>query len=203
MGIIFAHFWALRAEAPSGGRNTPGGRSIANLQEEEFDSKLQRYELCYGIRVQANSVSQLRRKTCKAQILKSLDKLLAEGDRYFEEVINFECRDYASVVKSTKSLSESILVAPENNGYEELLAKFLITRKSDPILIEHAEHACKKLQRCVQNDRLGHFSLPTFLACALESDPYVRRATWDLYASKLFNRSPATNKVISHYLAQP
>jgi hypothetical protein len=93
---IFFYFVAIvPARAPRGGKNSLGGRTIASVQEEEFDHRLLNLQLCYGVRFDGGKSTPARRRVCKALVVHALDKALAAPGAILKAPVEFVCDDTA------------------------------------------------------------------------------------------------------------
>ena len=81
LALVISFLMISPARAPSGGKLWTGGRTIASLQEEDFDKRLLKLQLCYGIRIDTEQCTLERRRVCKALVAHEMEAALeAPGD---------------------------------------------------------------------------------------------------------------------------
>lgn len=93
--IVYFAALTTAAQAPSGS-HSGDGRTIAQIQEESFDVKLNRFRHCYGVHISYDNASDGRRRACKALIVHKIGKALEGDGAYFSSPLLFECQNTAA-----------------------------------------------------------------------------------------------------------
>jgi hypothetical protein len=96
LAVLFLFFLVAPARAPSGGKLWTGGRTIASLQEDDFDRRLLKLQLCYGVSLTADQCTAERRRVCKAFVLHEVETALTGQGAYLRIPVEFRCEDTAA-----------------------------------------------------------------------------------------------------------
>lgn len=176
------------ARAPLGGKKSLGGRTIASLQEEDFDKKLMQYRLCYGVHLQAKSATQERRRVCKAMLVHRLELSLAPGI-FFQEPVSFECVDTA-LGKNEWYENDHLVVALKPNAEDKAIDLVFASKlSSENVAQDRAEKiasACHFLADCRTAMAPGQLSLRKVGSCFFSDDTMQRELLLDMVGRMLF-----------------
>lgn len=189
VGVLLFFFLVAPARAPYGGKNSLGGRTIASLQEEEFDHRILQMQHCYGIRFQAERATLERRRVCKALVVHHLTERLAKPGTFLRAPIEFRCEDTAFARKPTSEEVLSIAVLKPNAEFQEI--ENVLTKEMDMIAAEETEHryateTCRFLTECKWAMRPQAFSFRKLASCLGTDDVMRRKILVDEIASMIF-----------------
>jgi hypothetical protein len=185
LAILFFFFLVSPARAPVGGKRWTGGRTIASLQEEDFDRRLLKMQLCYGVKVVADQCTLERRRVCKSMVLHELERALAKPGNYLKAPVEFHCRDTA-VGKLLLDDDSSVSLRPngEASSIHSVLARQLEQREETDH--ERASEACEFLTACKWSMRPQTLSLRKLASCISSSDATHRKILLDEAGAMLF-----------------
>lgn len=185
LALLLFLFFINPARAPSGGKRWTGGRTIASLQEEDFDRRLLQLQLCYGVKVVADQCTLERRRVCKALVVHELEKAVAQPGAYLKSPLEFHCQDTA-VGKSIWDDEDSVSLRPnsEISSIQEALGSHLA--RSEGGSHGQAREACDFLTECKWSMRPRSLSLRKVASCLATPNATHRRVLLDEAGAMLF-----------------
>lgn len=198
--FVLLLFWVSipSARAPMGNKKFLGGRTIASIQEEDFDKTLYRYQYCYGLQLRGERATQERRRACKAILVRSIEEALQrKPGAYFRHNMVFQCEDTALGPlhwKDTKQ-EDTTIIALRPNHEEIVIAQAILENldyvsSASPELEAKAKDICNFYVDCKKAMRLENFSVRKIGSCLAERDEYKRRVILNS-VSKLIFRAPS------------
>jgi hypothetical protein len=178
------------ARAPKGGRGSLGGRTIASIQEEDFDKKLLNYQVCYGVSFDAGNATQERRRACKAMLVHKLEGAFAKRGTFLTSPVLFRCENTSFGAEQWQDWQEHPVVALHPN-HEFLAIEALLARYSDSIQVDtdreqNARETCHFLSECKDALRFDHFSFRRVSSCLLDDSAERRTYMLDTIGNMLF-----------------
>jgi len=187
LASLLFFFLINSARAPAGGKRWTGGRTIASLQEEDFDRRLLKMQLCYGVKVIADQCTLERRRVCKALVVHELEKTLEMPGNYMRAQVEFHCHDTA-VGKSLLDDEHSISLRPngEVNSIQGALSSHLGHLGEANFLHGKARKACEFLTDCKWSMRPQSLSLRKLASCISSPDATHRKILLDEVGAMLF-----------------
>lgn len=180
------------ARAPSGGKRWTGGRTIASLQEEEFDRRLLKLQLCYGVKMVADRCTLERRRVCKAMLVHELEPLLEAKGTYLKSPMEFHCQDTA-VGKSLMDDEDSVSLRPnlETASIQGAMDANLVQLEPSDTQHLKAREACEFLTDCKWSMRPQSFSLRKLASCISTPDATHRKVLLNEAGAMLFGGKAA------------
>ncbi len=181
------------AKAPKGNKRSLGGRTIASVQEEEFDRTLYEYSTCYGIRFVAKQATPERRRVCKAILVHQLGQSLAETGTYFPIPVEFRCENTAMGQRIWfNDLSQPIAALQPNSEFvtiDEIVKKNL-EHDNVPMEVDNkVRDACHFIANCKRALRFETFSIRKIASCFTDDDSLHRRMMVDTVGDLVFPNS--------------
>ncbi|HEY8278998.1 MAG TPA: hypothetical protein VIH99_05205 [Bdellovibrionota bacterium] len=166
LAVLLFFFLIAPARAPSGGKLWTGGRTIASLQEEDFDRRLLKMQLCYGVRVVADQCTLERRRVCKALVVHEMSPVFEKAGSFLGMPVEFHCEDTA-VGKVLRDDESTVSLRPNGEVSAILGAIGSHTRHSGLTALQsmEAETACEFLTDCKWAMRPKSFSLRKIFSC--------------------------------------
>ncbi len=201
LALLFFFGLVVPARAPHGGKKSLGGRTIASLQEQDFDHKLLRFQLCYGVRFQAESSTLERRRVCKALLVHQLSQALHAPGAYFRSPIHFRCEDTAFLRKPADE-NTAVNLRP-NKEFVEINRIIRQELEREPTLDADdakAKLACDLLTDCKWAMRT--LSLRKLLSCFTTRDIAHRKILVDEVGAMLFHAKSGESKILYSELLQ-
>jgi len=187
------------ARAPQGGKNSLGGRTIASLQEEDFDKKILRYQLCQGVRFYADTATLERRRVCKAMLVHEMEAFLGASGAYLRTPVEFHCQDTSIGKKEWENGEGQPAVALQPNFEEQEMEKVLAASVDHKIVSEEedkfARDACEFLSECKEAMRPKTLSFRHLGHCLMTENITHRKILLDEIASMLF-RVELSSKIL-------
>lgn len=187
------------ARAPSGGKNSLGGRTIASQQEEEFDRKIMRYSLCYGVKFNAEKSTLERRRVCKAMLVHQMEAALQKTGAYLRGPTEFRCEDTA-IGKKADSLDGSLIVQLRPNAEFAAIDTALNQNLEVASVAENDDYfaraACDFLTECKLAMRPNHFSLRKLADCFSTNNLTQRKILLDEVGSMIFRSKSQSTKIL-------
>lgn len=190
LAMIFFFFMISPARAPAGGKNWTGGRTIASLQEEDFDRRLMRLQLCYGVKVVAEQCTLERRRVCKALLVHELEAALNTQGSYLSTPLEFHCEDTAL---SKPSVDDDGVVSLKPNKETAEIQKALsgsvkVAASTAELSDSHlkAREACEFLTDCKWATRPGTLSMRKLGSCLTTNNAMHRTILLNEVAAMLF-----------------
>lgn len=201
LGLIALFFFVTTApaRAPKGGKNSLGGRTIAALQEDDFDRKLLRYQICYGVKFLSDTSTVERRRACKAMLVNRMESALAESGRVFERPISFQCEDTALGAKEWTEEERPVGALRPNAEFsliEDFINRYSNKLSVDPVVEVEAREACEFLTDCKNSMRIDHLSLRKIGACLVDKNPTHRKILMDEIGAMLFRVKSRDDKLL-------
>lgn len=188
LAVLLFLFLANPARAPMGGKRWTGGRTIASLQEEDFDRRLLRLQLCYGVKVVAEQCTLERRRVCKALVVHEIEQAVEAPGAYLKAPVEFHCQDTAVGKpllddENTVSLRPNSEVASIRGALGSLLSHF-----DGPNERQHgkAREACEFLTQCKWSMRPQSLSLRRVASCVATPDATHRKILLNEAGAMLF-----------------
>ncbi|NUM88807.1 MAG: hypothetical protein HUU37_06365, partial [Bdellovibrionales bacterium] len=198
--LVLFLFAVEPARAPKGGRKNLGGRTIASLQEEDFDRALHRYEVCYGVRLEASLATPERRRVCKALLVHELNASLEAPGSYLEKPLVFRCHNTSLGRRAGHAEGdEEILLQPNreqaaiHEGLSPLLRQVNVSAEAD----REVRDACGFVSRCQRAMGLEGLSLRQLGSCLADRDALHQRLMGDTFARLLFPRSSQGKRLLA------
>ncbi len=189
------------ARAPKGGRKSLGGRTIASLQEEDFDRTLYRYEVCYGVKLEAVQATPERRRVCKALLVHELNSTLDAPGSFLEGPVTFRCHNTAIGRRAGRAEGEDpvVLLQPnrEQAAIQEGLLPYLRQVKVSTEADQEVREACEFVSRCQRAMGLEGLSLRRVGTCITDRDALHQRLISDIFARLLFPQSARGKKLLA------
>jgi len=175
------------ARAPVGGKRWSGGRTIASLQEEDFDRRLLKLQLCYGVKVVADQCTLERRRVCKALVVHELEKSLGVSGSFLKTPLEFHCQDTA-VGKTLLDDEDSVSLRPngELNSIQGALAAHLGLFEEGATRHGQAREACEFLTDCKWSMRPQTLSLRKLASCISSPNATHRKILLNEAGAMLF-----------------
>lgn len=199
--VLMLSFVAIEpARAPRGGKNSLGGRTIASMQEEEFDRRLLTLQLCYGVRFNGASATPPRRRVCKALLVHSLDKVLEAPGALLKYPVEFRCEDtvFTRAVASNEFSGLTVSLKPneEFKAIRDMIEKSveIISATEDRILA--ARQTCEFLTDCKWAMRPQGLSFRKLASCLGTPDIARRKILLDELGAMLFKVKSRQNRVL-------
>lgn len=199
LAVLFLLFTVAPARAPQGGKNSLGGRTIASMQEEDFDRRIMRYQLCYGVRFRGEQSTQERRRVCKAMLVHRLDSVFEKPGAFFRVPVEFQCEDTAFGHREPSSVEfESVSLKP--NAEFRAIDRFLSAHLEQTEASEREDHfareACMFLTECKWAMRPNHLSIRKLASCLSTPDIAHRRILLDEIGAMLFRSKGGRAKLL-------
>ncbi len=187
LAVVLFLFLVNPARAPAGGKRWTGGRTIASLQEEDFDRRLLKLQLCYGVQVVADQCTLERRRVCKALVVHELEKTLEVPGSYLKSPLEFHCQDTA-VGKSILDDEDSISLRPngETPSIQNALTSHFAKAGEGAGVHERAREACEFLTDCKWSMRPQSLSLRKLASCISTPDATHRKLLLSEAGAMLF-----------------
>ncbi|MCO5143660.1 MAG: hypothetical protein M9962_11275 [Oligoflexia bacterium] len=188
------------ARAPHGGKKNLGGRTIASLQEEDFDRKLLHFQVCYGIHFDPGDSTLERRRVCKAILLNQLEQTLEAQGVYVSEKVIFRC---ANTVfdKPSSGGDVAVGVLSPNNEFKtihEVLNPRLEKASIAASIDGKARNACTFLTNCKWILEQPQVSYRKVAQCLMTKSSDHRRLILDELSAKLFGVSGHVDLLYSY-----
>lgn len=181
------------AKAPQGNKKSLGGRTIASIQEEEFDRILQQYQVCYGVRFVAQKATPERRRVCKAVLVHWLSQAFGESGSYFAVPVEFQCENTAMGRRSWFGDLNHPIVALQPNTESETIEGVLkeyLDRKEVSVDVDmRVRDACSFISRCKRALSFNQFSVRRVGSCFADNNSLHRRMMVDLVGEFVFPRA--------------
>ncbi len=166
LAFLFFLFFISPARAPHGGKNSLGGRSIASLQEQEFDQRILLYQLCYGVKFVAENATVERRRVCKAMLVHELQRVLETPGNHFKVPMEFRCEDTVFTrAKEAEGISVALQPNKEFQAIEGAVQKNLEQATVGESTDQFARDACSFLTDCKLAMGSKGFSVRKLAAC--------------------------------------
>ncbi len=187
LAVLLFFFLVVPARAPSGGKLWTGGRTIASLQEQDFDRRLLKLQICYGVRVQASQCTLERRRVCKAMVVHELESALDAQGKYLRAPLQFQCEDTA-LTKSRDSSQDLVSLRPnaEISSIQAALKTGLSQAAVNLVLHQEAREACEFLTECKWAMRPQSLSLRRIGSCLSTANATHRKVLLDEVGAMLF-----------------
>ena len=196
-------FIVAPARAPSGGKRWTGGRTIASLQEEDFDRRLLKLQLCYGVKVVADRCTLERRRVCKAMLVHELEPVLEARGNYLKTPVEFHCQDTA-VGKSLLDDEDSVSLRPnlETAAIQGALSSNLSQLTPAESQHQRVREACDFLTDCKWSMRPQSFSSRKLASCLTTPDATHRKVLLNEAGKMLFGGKAARRNTLYSRLVE-
>jgi hypothetical protein len=196
------------ARAPRGGKNSLGGRTLASLQEEEFDHRLLSLQLCYGVKFNGDSATPQRRRVCKALLVHSLNKVLAAPGAILKFPVDFRCEDtvFPKNIPAADTVGLSVVLKPNEEfpAIKDALDKSIETVAATEDQALSARQTCEFLTDCKWAMRPQNLSFRKLASCVGTPDMARRKIVLDEFGAMLFRvKSRQSQVLISQLLQNP
>ncbi len=187
--------WNTLAQAPAGeDLGIYSGRSIAQIQEEDFDRRLNRYRHCYGVQVSYENASEGRRRACKALVVHKIGKALEAPGAYFNLPLSFECQNTgAGFTQWYDWKSNPVLKLKPNQEYEviEHAIENYLKNSFNAARWSRAQEACDFYLECRDALSFSKWNFRNLKRCFWKSDSGVAtRILQQELISSVFNKDP-------------
>jgi hypothetical protein len=204
LAVLFLFITVSTARAPHGGKNSLGGRTIASIQEEEFDRRILRYQLCYGVRLYSEKATQERRRVCKAMLVHRLEAVLEKAGAYFRVPMEFQCDDTAFSRRDPAQSRDIVALKPnaEFLAIDRALSAHLEQAEASEREDHIAREACSFLTDCKLAMRPNHLSLRKLASCLSTPDMSHRKILLDEIGAMLFHAKNGRTKLLYSELLQ-
>jgi hypothetical protein len=193
LAVVIFFIFIGPAKAPKGDKHSLGGRTIASIQEEDFDRTLQRYNICYGVRFAANQATPERRRVCKAILVHRLEQSLAETGTYFPMQVEFRCENTAMGRKIWyDDLNQPVVALQPNaefDSIEDLIKQHLDRKQVSASVDNQVRDACQFISRCKRALRFETFSIRRVASCFTDDDSLHRRMMVDTISDLVFPKA--------------
>lgn len=168
LAILFFFFVVDPVHAPSGGKLWTGGRTIATLQEQgDFDKRLLRLQICYGVKLTADSCTLERRRVCKVMLVHEIESQVEQAGKFLKSPVEFRCEDTALARPGLDDDAVSLRPNAENAAIKTALDPLLRSvSPQNPAVDARARAACEFLTDCKWAMRPSSFSLRKLASCA-------------------------------------
>jgi hypothetical protein len=197
LAAAFFLFLVTPARAPYGGKNALGGRTIASIQEREFDHKLMFYQLCFGVRFTAEKATLERRRVCKAMLVHRLDQELSIPGAYLKRPVEFRCDDTIFTPKSEKG-DDAVALKP-NKEFDAIDGVFSSSMEHATVAEstdEFARDACNFLTDCKLATTPYKLSFRKLASCFATGNLTHRRILLDEVGAMLFRAKENQTKIL-------
>lgn len=200
MAVPLLFFLVIPARAPSGGKLGTGGRTIASLQEEDFDRRLLKLQLCYGVRMVADQCTIERRRVCKALLVHELETVLEGEGNYFPKPMEFHCEDSA-VGKPFPAEDGTHFLRPNTelaSIHQAIAANFFPGTQStvQPRAHREAREACEFLTECKWAMRPQSLSLRKLASCIVGNNASRRMAFLQEAGAMVFGGTAGRREIL-------
>jgi hypothetical protein len=194
----FFLFFVSPARAPYGGKNSLGGRTIASMQEKDFDHRLLHFQLCYGVKFSADSATLERRRVCKAMLVSRLDQVLSVPGAYFRSPMEFRCENTVFVRSTASDQGVSVVLKPneEFNAIDKAIAENLERAEVGESTDRFARQACEFLTSCKLAMTGTNFSFRKLAACFSTGDLTRRKILLDEVGAMVFRAKQSQAKIL-------
>jgi hypothetical protein len=196
LSLLFFFFLISSARAPSGGKLWSGGRTIASLQEDDFDKRLLKLQLCYGVKLVADQCTLERRRVCKAILVHESENALEPSGNFLKSPVEFHCEDTAV---GHPVLDEDVVTLRPNGELTSIHSAFganLQETKLSAGAHQDAREACEFLTDCKWAMRPQSFSFRKIASCAFTSDSTNRRVLLNEVGAMLFGGKAARRRTL-------
>lgn len=202
--FLLFFFVIAPARAPHGGKKSLGGRTIASLQEEEFDRQLLRYHLCYGVDFNAANATLERRRVCKALVVHRLQLALDRPGAFLKEPLEFQCEDTVFAKPNLETSAVSVILKPnaEFAAMDEALSRAVDVADVGESTDRFAKQACEFLTDCKWATRANNFSLRKLGSCFSTPNLTHRKILLDEVAGMLFRVKDSPSKDLYAHLLE-
>lgn len=202
--VLFSFFAIVPARAPSGGKLWTGGRTIASLQEEDFDRRLMKYQLCYGVKLVADQCTLERRRVCKAMLVHEMETALATSNRFLKAPVEFRCEDTAL----SHSVTADDLVGLRPNGETKAIQSTLEPALQQDATVSSLQHeeargACEFLTDCKWAMRPRSFSFRKLASCLTTPNATHRKVLLNEVGAMVFGGRGARSRTLYSNLVDP
>lgn len=197
LAAAFFLFLVTPARAPYGGKNSLGGRTIASIQEREFDHRLMFYQLCYGVRFSAEKATLERRRVCKAMLVHRLDQALTVPGAYLKSPVAFRCED--TIFSSRKEEGDDAIGLKPNKEFAAIdgvfagqLERATVGESTD----QFARDACEFLTGCKLATTSHQLSFRKLASCFTTGDLTHRKILLNEVGAMLFRAKASQTKIL-------
>lgn len=196
LAAAFFLFLVAPARAPHGGKNSLGGRTIASLQEREFDQRLLFYQLCYGVKFSAEKATLERRRVCKALVVHRLDHALGVPGAYLKSPVAFRCED--TVFSSRKDKENEVSLQPNREfaSIDRLFASHLEKTTVGESTDQFAREACEFLTDCKLATTSYRLSFRKLASCFATGNLTHRKILLDELGAMIFRAKENQTKIL-------
>jgi hypothetical protein len=190
--------FATPARAPHGGKRALGGRTIASMQEQDFDKRLLHYQLCYGVRFVAERATLERRRVCKAILVHRLDRSLGVPGAYLKAPVEFHCEDTVFTRATASEVGISVVLKPNSEfqaidkAIESALEVTTVGESTDLF----AREACEFLTSCKLAMSGPQLSLRKLGSCFTTKNLVHRKILLDELGAMVFKAKENQTKIL-------
>lgn len=196
LAAAFFLFLVTPARAPYGGKNSLGGRTIASIQEREFDHRLMFYHLCYGVKFTAEKATLERRRVCKAMLVHRLDQTLTVPGAYLKSPVEFRCED--TIFSSRKGSDDAVALKPNKEfaAIEGVFASQLEKSTVGESTDQFARDACEFLTDCKLATTSYQLSFRKLASCFTTGNLTHRKILLNEVGAMLFRAKGNQTKIL-------
>jgi hypothetical protein len=186
--LLLFFFLIVPARAPHGGKKALGGRTIASLQEDEFDRQLLKYHLCYGVNFNPSKATLERRRECKALVVHRLQLALEKPGAYIKDPLEFQCENTVFGKPNLDTSAISVVLKPnaEFQAMDEALSRSVEVTNVAESTHRFVKQACEFLTDCKWATRPDTFSFRKLASCFSTPNLTHRKMLVDEVAGMLF-----------------
>lgn len=163
----------LYSEQAAAEQTEQPSRSLAAIQEKEFDHKLNRFNRCYGVQLSYEHASEGRRRSCKALVVHRIGSALEEQGAYFSSPLRFECQNTAAgQTEKTEWQTEPVFRLKPNLEYEVLdkaIQNYLVKVEANQDW-QRAVATCEFYLECRNDLSWSNLTFRTIRRCLMGAD---------------------------------
>lgn len=197
--------FASPAQAPADPSQTPSpsSRSIAAIQEREFDAQLDRFHLCYGVDLTFDDSSDSRRRSCKAIVVHDLGRIFSTPGAMTAKPLRLHCQN--SGAGATRAFDDSSVPVyrlkpnQEHETIEQAMSNHLVQVEDIPRWLA-AKRACDFYLDCQKRLDWHQISFRVINRCLFQAGVEGRQILWESFRDSVF-RSQTKEPVMKRYLA--
>lgn len=198
LAVLFFLFLVAPARAPHGGKTSLGGRSIASMQEKEFDNRLLQFQLCFGVKFNADKATLERRRVCKVVLVHRLSRALSQPGSYFKAPMEFHCEDTVFTRSTASAAGISVLLKPNqefaaiDRAIEGNLEVATVGESTD----NFAKSACEFLTDCKLAMSASNLSFRKLASCFSTGNLTHRKILLDEVGAMIFKSKQNRTKIL-------
>jgi hypothetical protein len=200
LAVLFFFLLIAPARAPSGGKLWTGGRTIASLQEEDFDRRLTRIQLCYGVKLSAEQCTLERRRVCKAMLVHEVESAVEVPGHFLKAPVEFRCEDTALARPGIDDDAVALRPNGEHAAIRDALDPLLLETSASEASQAQAKEACEFLTGCKWAMRPQTFSLRKLASCLTTPNATHRKVLLNEVGAMVFGSSRVRHHTLYSHL---